>query len=159
MKYHQILHDDMRNGDGLRVVLFVSGCDHGCKNCHNPITWNPNDGLPFTKKEISEIYLQMSQDHISGLTLSGGDPLHFRNRETIAGICKYFKSEFQDKTIWCYTGYLFEEVKDLPAMQYIDVLIDGEFKQELADVNCKWRGSTNQKIWRKIDGVWRQDDD
>ena len=158
MKYHQILHDDMRNGDGLRVVLFVSGCNHHCKNCQNPLTWDPEDGLEFGTKEIFEICEQMAADYISGLTLSGGDPLYPGNRESITQLCRFFKRGYPDKTIWLYTGYLFEQVKDLPIMEYIDVLVDGPFVQELADVNYKWAGSTNQRVWRKVDGEWKVDD-
>ena len=157
MRYHQILHDDMRNGDGLRVVLFVSGCNHYCKECQNPVTWDPNDGLEFDTDAMCEIYEQLSQDYISGLTLSGGDPLYPGNREEIERLCIWIKSQFPNKTIWCYTGYLFEQVKDLPVMQYIDVLVDGPFVQDLADVKYKWAGSVNQKIYRKIDGEWRTD--
>lgn len=157
MKYHQILHDDMRNGDGLRVVLFVSGCNHYCKGCQNPITWDPDDGLEFTTDEICEICDQLSQKHISGITLSGGDPLYVGNRYSILQLCRFLKKRFPDKTIWCYTGHLFEQVKDLPVMEYIDVLVDGPFVQELADVKYHWAGSTNQRIWRKIDGEWSVD--
>ena len=159
MRYHNILHDNMANGDGLRVVLFVSGCNHYCKNCQNPVTWDPNDGLEFDTDAMCEIYEQLSQDYISGLTLSGGDPLYPGNREEITLLCQYLKTKFPNKSIWCYTGYLFEQIKDLPVMEYIDVLVAGPFVQELADVNCHWRGSTNQKIYRKVNGEWRVDAD
>ena len=158
MRYHNILHDNMVNGDGLRVVLFVAGCNHYCKNCQNPVTWDPNDGLEFTTKEISEICEQLSKDYISGLTLSGGDPLYPGNRESITKLCRFFKRGYPNKSIWCYTGYLFEQVKDLPVMEYIDVLVDGPFVQELADVKYHWAGSTNQRVWRKVNGEWRVDE-
>ncbi len=157
LKYHQILHDDMRNGDGLRVVLFVSGCNHYCKNCQNPVTWDPNDGLEFDNDALTEICVQLSKDYIAGITLSGGDPLYPGNREDITKLCKFLKDAFPKKNIWCYTGFLFEQVKDLPVMQYIDVLVDGPFIQKLADVNYHWCGSTNQRVWRKIDGEWVAD--
>lgn len=159
MRYHQILHDDMRNGSGLRVVLFVSGCSHYCKGCQNPVTWEPNDGLEFTVKEKSEVCEQLSKDYISGITLSGGDPLYPANREEITKLCRFLKRGYPNKTIWLYTGYLFEQIKGLPVMEYIDVLVDGPFVQELADVKYKWAGSTNQRIWRKVDGEWRVDAD
>lgn len=155
MRYHNITKDDMLNGDGLRVVLWVAGCEHHCKGCQNPVTWNPEDGLDMTVKELMEIHEQLKKDYISGITFSGGDPLHPENRDCIYRIAKWVKRVFPQKTIWCYTGYLFEEIKDLPAMQYIDVLVDGKFVQELADVNYKWAGSTNQRVWRKVDGEWR----
>lgn len=157
MKYHDISHDNMLNGDGLRVVLWVSGCEHHCKGCQNPVTWNPDDGLEMTVVELAEIADQLSKDYISGITFSGGDPLHPRNREPIYRIAQWVKKVFPAKTIWCYTGYLFEEIKELPAMQYIDVLVDGEFVQELADSRYKWAGSVNQRIWRKKNGVWEVD--
>lgn len=159
MRYHNITKDDMLNGDGLRVVLWVAGCKHHCKGCQNPVTWNPEGGIEMTTSEMQEIYEQLSKDYISGITFSGGDPLHPANRECIYKIAEWVKHLFPTKTIWCYTGYLLEEVKDLPVMQYIDVLVDGEFVQELADVKYKWAGSTNQCIWRKIDGEWRCDRD
>ena len=158
MRYHNILHDDMRNGDGLRVVLFVSGCNHHCPGCQNPVTWDPNDGLEFGIKEVAEICDQLSKDYISGITLSGGDPLHPDNRDDITRLCKFLKRGYPNKTIWCYTGYLFEQVKDIPAMEYIDVLVDGPFMEALADVQYHWAGSSNQRIWRKINGEWRVDE-
>ena len=158
MRYHNILHDDMRNGDGLRVVLFVSGCNHHCPGCQNPVTWDPYDGLEFGIKEVAEICEQMSKDYISGITISGGDPLHLDNRNDITRLCKFLKRGYPNKTIWCYTGYLFEQVKDIPAMEYIDVLVDGPFMEALADVQYHWAGSSNQRIWRKINGEWRVDE-
>ena len=159
MKYHNILKDDMRNGDGLRVVLFVAGCEHHCRNCQNPITWDPEGGLIFDLLAFEEIRDQLKQGHISGLTLSGGDPLHPANLEDITCLCHWVKAKFPKKTIWCYTGYTLEQVMDLEALQYIDVLVDGPFIQELADVKYKWAGSTNQRIWRKVNGEWRVDDE
>lgn len=159
MKYHNITKDDMLNGDGLRVVLWVAGCEHHCKGCQNPVTWDPDGGVEMTAGELAEIHEQLSKDYISGITFSGGDPLHPANRECIYRIAQWVKYLFPAKTIWCYTGYLLKEVKDLPVMQYIDVLVDGKFVQELADVKYKWAGSVNQRVWRKIDGKWRSDED
>ena len=149
MNYHNILKDDMRNGDGLRVVLFVAGCEHHCKNCQNPITWDPDGGLEFDHNALEEIREQLSQPYISGLTLSGGDPLHPANRKDITWLCHWVKSKFPEKTIWCYTGYKLEQVLGLEVMEHIDVLVDGRFIEELADVTYLWAGSTNQKVWRK----------
>lgn len=146
MRYHNITKDDMLNGDGLRVVLWVAGCEHHCQGCQNPVTWNPDGGLEMTTGEMQEIYEQLSKDYISGITFSGGDPLHPANRECICQIAKWVKNLYPTKTIWCYTGYLFEEVKDLPVMQYIDVLVDGKFVQGLADATCHWIGSSNQRV-------------
>lgn len=146
MNYHNILHDDMRNGDGLRVVLFVAGCEHHCPGCHNPITHDINGGIEFSQDEVDEIVHELGKDYISGITISGGDPLHPENRYEITRLCSYLKWCAPDKTIWMYTGYLYEDVKRLIVMRYIDVLIDGPFIQELADVNYKWAGSRNQRV-------------
>lgn len=157
MKYHNITKDDMLNGDGLRVVLWVAGCEHHCKGCQNPVTWNPDDGLEFGAKEIMEICEQLDKDYISGITLSGGDPLYPKNRAEITKLCDFIKTYYSNKTIWCYTGYLLEEVKDLPMMKFVDVLVDGEFVEELADINYKWCGSINQNVWRKNGENWKKD--
>ena len=150
MNYHNITHDDMNNGNGLRVVLWVAGCDHHCKDCQNPVTWNPNDGLPFTLKDADEIYHELAKDYISGITFSGGDPLHPANRASVYELMKSVKRSFPDKTIWLYTGYTWEEIMDnaeLTAMiEPIDVLVDGRFETELKDVTYHWAGSTNQKV-------------
>ncbi|MBO4412507.1 MAG: anaerobic ribonucleoside-triphosphate reductase activating protein [Clostridia bacterium] len=146
MKYHNITKDDMLNGDGLRVVLWVSGCGHACKACQNPITWDPCVGLDFDEKAKEEIFCELKKDYVSGLTLSGGDPLFPANRECVTSLAKEIKQKFPNKTIWCYTGYLFDQVKDLEIMKYIDVLVDGPFILKLKDVNAPWKGSTNQKV-------------
>lgn len=157
MKYHDISHDNMLNGDGLRVVLWVAGCEHHCKGCQNPVTWDPDGGLEMTVAELAEIHEQLSKDYISGITFSGGDPLHPANRKCICRIVEWVKYLFPTKTIWCYTGYLLEEVKNLPVMQYIDVLVDGEFVQELADPQYRWAGSKGQVVWRRTGGKWMPD--
>lgn len=146
MKYHNITKDDMLNGDGLRVVLWVSGCSHHCEGCHNKITWNCNDGLDFDDNAKLEIFKELENDYISGLTLSGGDPLFESNRETILELVKEVKSKYPHKTIWLYTGYKWEDIKDLEIMKYIDILVDGKFIKELSDSKLMWRGSSNQNI-------------
>lgn len=146
MKYHNITKDDMLNGDGLRVVLWVSGCEHHCHGCQNPVTWNPDDGLEMTDEELHEIVTELSKEHVSGITFSGGDPLHPSNRLIIGNMCQYLKSLFPTKTIWVYTGYDWEEVNNESFMEFIDVLVDGKFIKELADKNLKWKGSSNQRV-------------
>lgn len=149
MKYHNITHDDMLNGDGLRVVLWVSGCEHQCKGCQNPITWNPDDGLEFNIFTLTEIFKELSKGHISGLTLSGGDPLHPNNRTTIHNLISIVKENFPHKTIWLYTGYTWEEILKLDLtsiIEDVDVLVDGKFHDALYDKNAHWVGSTNQKV-------------
>lgn len=154
MKYHNITTDDMKNGDGLRTVLWVSGCEHHCKGCHNPITWDPDDGLPFTEETMIELLNDLNKDYISGLTLSGGDPLYKFNLIEILNIVKTVKNTFPNKTIWMYTGYVIsfdenslnENSIITEILKYIDVLVDGPFIEELKDSNYHWAGSTNQRV-------------
>ena len=146
MRYHNITKDDMLNGDGLRTVLWVAGCSHGCKNCHNPITWDICGGIPFDDAAREELFAELSQPYISGVTMSGGDPLHMANRDEIGALIKEIHETFPDKTIWIYTGYLWEEVKDLPFMPLADVLVDGPFIEEQKDTALHWKGSANQRV-------------
>lgn len=150
MNYHNITHDDMNNGDGLRVVLWVAGCEHHCTGCQNPITWNPDGGIYFDFNARNELLHALEQPHISGITLSGGDPLHPANRKGVSLLMATVKSCYPGKTIWVYTGYTWEEVMEnaemADMMQYVDVLVDGKFVAKLLDVNYPWAGSTNQRV-------------
>lgn len=136
----------MLNGDGIRVVLWVAGCNHKCKNCQNPITWDKNGGLPFDKKAEEELFEALNKPFIDGITFSGGDPLMPENRKEIMELVKKCRSKFPNKTIWLYTGYSFDEIKDIKGIELIDVIADGEFVEELKDNNIKWVGSSNQKV-------------
>lgn len=146
MNYHNITKDDMLNGDGLRTVLWVSGCNHHCKNCQNPQTWNKDSGIPFDLDTIFEICNQLDKPYISGITFSGGDPLLPDNREIIQAISTLVKFYYPTKTQWLYTGYKWEEIKDLPIMEYLDVIIDGQYEDSKRDITLKWRGSSNQRV-------------
>ena len=146
MRYHNITKDDMLNGDGLRTVLWVAGCSHGCKNCHNPITWDICGGIPFDEAAKKELFAALEPDYISGITFSGGDPLHMQNRGEVGELIKEIHETYPNKTIWVYTGYTWEEVKDLPYLKYADVLVDGEFVEELKDEKLHWKGSANQRV-------------
>lgn len=146
MNYHNIIKDDMLNGDGLRVTLFVSGCSHNCPNCQNPQTHSPQSGIEFDSEAMKEIEEQLEKDYISGLTLSGGDPLYGDNRSTIYRICKQVKEKYPTKTIWLYTGFTWEAINDLILLKYVDVLVEGRFIEVLKDVNYPWAGSTNQRV-------------
>ncbi|MCR5120593.1 MAG: anaerobic ribonucleoside-triphosphate reductase activating protein [Lachnospiraceae bacterium] len=146
MRYHNITHDDMLNGDGLRVVLWVAGCEHCCKGCQNPQTWDAEGGLPFDEAAKQEIFEQLDKDYISGLTFSGGDPLFPSNRVDVRKLAQEVKEKYPDKTIWLYTGYLWEQVMHYPVMQYVDVVVDGEFEQDKFDANLRWKGSSNQRV-------------
>ena len=136
----------MLNGDGLRVVLWVSGCSHKCKGCHNPITWDPKCGLEFDESARNEIFTELDKNYIHGITFSGGDPLNPANRATILDLIKDIKTKYPTKSIWLYTGYLWDEVKYLDIVQYVDILIDGKFVEELKDNNLHWKGSSNQNV-------------
>lgn len=142
------------DGEGTRCVLFVSGCSHKCKGCYNKSTWNPKSGYEFTKEMEDRIIADLKDTRIKrrGITLSGGDPLHFNNRDGILRLCRRIKQECPDKDIWLYTGYALECLKEMENMVidfilgYVDVLVDGKFEQELKDPSLKFRGSSNQRI-------------
>lgn len=150
MRYHNILHDDMRNGEGLRVVLFVSGCEHHCFNCQNPQTWDGNDGIEFDLDAKEEIFEQLSKDYISGITFSGGDPLYNSNLHDVLVLINEILSKFPTKTIWLYTGYTWDQIQNskekMEVVSSCDVLVDGEYIEEFLDVNYPWAGSTNQRV-------------
>ena len=136
----------MRNGPGLRAVLWVSGCEHHCPGCQNPVTWDPDDGLLFDDRAHDELVEILGRDYISGLTLSGGDPLYPSNREEITALCREVKERWPDKTIWLYTGYDYADVQDLEVMKYVDTVVDGRYEEDLRDVKLHWRGSSNQNV-------------
>ncbi|MGL6201451.1 MAG: anaerobic ribonucleoside-triphosphate reductase activating protein [Lachnospiraceae bacterium] len=146
MRYHNITKDDMLNGDGLRVVLWVAGCDHCCKECHNPQTWDANGGLLFGQKAKEEVFEQLGKDYISGITFSGGDPLHPNNAFEVTELAKEIKERFPGKTVWLYTGDRWEEIRDSAIFRYIDVLVDGEFHIREKDETLHWCGSANQRV-------------
>lgn len=146
MNYVDILDCDIADGVGVRIALFVAGCNHHCLNCHNPETWNGKAGQPFTEETKEGLFKLLSKDYIDGLTLSGGDPLFPNNREPLTELCKEVKEKFPNKTIWCWTGYLYEQVKDLPIMEYIDVLVDGPYIDSQRDITLNWKGSPNQRV-------------
>lgn len=146
MNYHNITKDDMLNGDGLRVVLWVSGCKQNCKDCQNPQTHDFKSGILFDQQAEDELFEACKPDYISGLTLSGGHPLEFENIFECERICKKFKELFPHKTIWVYTGYIFEALTHYSILKYVDVLVDGRFITQLKDNNAHWVGSTNQRV-------------
>ena len=146
MNYHNITKDDMLNGDGLRVVLWVAGCTHHCHNCQNPITWDVAGGIPFDEAAEEELFAELSKPYISGITFSGGDPLHPFNREEVYRLIKKVKTEYPNKTIWLYTGFLWEEIKDIPELADVDVICEGKFVEELLDNRLHWVGSSNQRV-------------
>lgn len=156
MYYGEIKKTDIANGEGVRVSLFVSGCTHRCEGCFNPETWNFCYGSEFTQETEKELLNALSPDFINGLTLLGGEPFEPQNQRALVPFLKKVREQYPNKNIWCYTGYLFDEelLKDSRArcevtdemLSMIDVLVDGEFRQELKNITLKFRGSENQRI-------------
>jgi len=146
MRYHNITKDDMLNGDGLRVVLWLSGCSHNCPGCQNPITWNPDGGLLFDDDAKQEIFDLLDRDYISGITFSGGDPLHPVNAYEVRELAAEIRQKYPNKTIWLYTGSIWEEIAHNPIIPLIDVLVDGEYLELERDPQLLWKGSRNQRV-------------
>jgi len=146
MNYHNITVDDMLNGDGLRTVLWVSGCDHRCRGCQNPQTWPEMSGIPFDEAAREELFEALSRDYMNGITFSGGDPLFCPNRETIGELIDEIREKLPEKTIWLYTGSLFEEIKSIPMIRKVDVIVDGPYIESLRDTQLHWKGSKNQRV-------------
>ena len=185
MNYIKLETEDICNGDGLRVVLWLSGCDHRCKGCQNPQTWDVNSGTLFNKKVEQELFENLNKEYISGITLTGGDPLNKNNLDDLLKLISTIRLLYPMKTIWLYTGYTWEETmseesKILHAKQLLeqnkdhrihyiykdqkfeykpdhyilrqqiislcDILVDGQYVDELRDLTLKFRGSSNQRL-------------
>lgn len=156
MYYADIKKWDVANGPGVRVSLFVSGCTHRCKGCFNEEAWDFHYGNPFTKETEDEILKEMEKSYYHGFTLLGGEPFEHENQKVLAPFLKRVRETFPEISIWCYSGYVFdkeilaemlpkwEETKEM--LQYIDVLVDGRFVEELKQVNLLFRGSANQRL-------------
>lgn len=156
MNYAAIKKTDVANGPGVRVSLFVSGCTHGCKGCFNREAWDFGYGDPYTFRTEKEILEALKPSYIRGLSVLGGEPFEAQNRETVLSLVKKVRETFPDKDIWCYTGYDYE--KDLlgwieegdrvtgELLERIDVLVDGEFVEELRNLRLAFRGSENQRL-------------
>lgn len=145
MNYHKIEKFSTNNGEGIRVVFWVSGCNHCCKGCQNPETWDEKSGNIVTKDTYKQLILSLEPTYISGITWSGGDPLFFNNRNEIENLIMFVHDNC-NKTQWLYTGYTWEEIKDLSFIQYIDVIVEGPYIEELKDITLQWRGSSNQRV-------------
>ena len=146
MHYGAIRKIDIANGPGVRVSLFVSGCRNRCKGCFNPETWDFAYGKEFDWKTIHELEELLNDPNIEGLSILGGDPFEPENREWVETLCAYIKHNCPGKSIWVWTGYLWENLCELPVMNYIDVLVDGRFEEDKKDLRLKWRGSSNQRV-------------
>jgi anaerobic ribonucleoside-triphosphate reductase activating protein len=146
MRYADITTCDIANGEGIGVVLWCQGCSLNCPGCQNKCTHAAAEGKEFTKKEEDKILAELGRKQISRLTLSGGHPLEPYNIEACLELCKRVKAEIPETKIWCYTGWLWEDVKDLEIMDYIDVLVDGPYVEAMRDITLAWRGSWNQMV-------------
>ena len=156
MNYADIKKADVANGLGVRVSVFVSGCNHHCKNCFNQEAWDFNYGKEFTQKEIDKVIEELDHPYVAGLSLLGGEPLEHINQKGLLPLVKKVKEKFPDKNIWCYTGYTFdkdvmekmcknwEETPEL--LSYLDVIVDGKFEEDKKDLKLRFRGSSNQRI-------------
>ena len=147
MRYNLIREMDIANGPGIRVSIFMQGCEFNCKNCFNPETHDFNGGKEFNEQTIQNVLNASSKDYIVGLSILGGEPMHPKNIEATTTLAKKFKKIYPEKTIWAWTGYKFEDyLKDKEVINYIDVLVDGQYQEELRNPNLKWRGSSNQRV-------------
>lgn len=163
MNYLKIEHDDVCNGIGIRCTIWFTGCSHKCTGCFNKETWDENSGIEFNIEAKKELFDELSKDYISGITFSGGDPLHKNNIIEVNNIIQEIKKQFPNKTIWLYTGYTWEELSPNTLIRGIDeestlhnvraniikscnVVIDGPYIDDLRDITLKWRGSSNQRV-------------
>lgn len=156
MNYAELKKNDIANGSGVRVSLFVSGCPHHCKGCFNEETWDASFGQVFDEKVVEEIITALEPAYVRGLTLLGGEPMTKENQRGLIPLLRRVKQEYPDKDIWCYTGYVYdkdilenmlpnwEETKEF--LSCIDVLVDGPYVEALKDWSLKFRGSSNQRI-------------
>lgn len=161
MNYHNITYPDMNNGEGLRVVLWLSGCSYKCKGCQNPQTWDANSGIPFDESVKKELFRELDKDYIAGLTLTGGDPLFEKNIDNVLDLVNDFHLLYHQKTIWLYTGFTWESIMEYKSsnrdidglyetrkkiISKCDVMVDGKYINSLRNISLKWRGSVNQRV-------------
>lgn len=147
MRYNKIRKMDIANGPGVRVSVFMQGCSFHCKNCFNPETHDFNGGKEFTDEVIKHILELCDKDYIEGLSILGGEPMHPTNIDGTAKLAKAFKEKFPNKNVWVWSGFLFDKnLKDTEVVKYIDVLVDGQYVDELHNPLLKWKGSSNQRV-------------
>ena len=147
MRYNLIRKMDISNGPGVRVSIFMQGCHFHCKNCFNPETWNFEGGKEFNDNTINKVLELCNKDEVKGLSILGGEPMHPNNIEGTTKLAKAFKEKYPDKDIWVWSGFRFDEdLKDKEVLNYIDVLVDGIYKDELHNPTLKWKGSSNQRV-------------
>lgn len=147
MRYNKIRKMDISNGPGVRVSIFMQGCAFNCKNCFNKETHDFNGGKEFTEDTISRILELCNNDNVEGLSILGGEPMHPSNIEGTTKLAKAFKEKFPNKNLWAWTGFTFDNyLKEKEVSKYIDVLVDGQYVDELHNPTLKWKGSSNQRV-------------
>ncbi len=156
MYYSEIKQYDIADGPGVRTALFVSGCTHHCKGCFNEMTWDFQYGREFTEETVESILKMLEPSYIAGLTLLGGEPLEYGNQQGLLPLLRRVKAEYPKKTVWCYTGYLYDKdilekfvkkwAETQEILSYLDVIVDGEFIEAQKDISLRFRGSANQRI-------------
>ncbi len=147
MRYNKIRKMDIADGPGVRVSIFMQGCTFNCKNCFNPETHDFAGGKEFTQNTINKVLELSDNDNIEGLSILGGEPMHPKNIDGTKELAKAFKEKYPEKNVWVWSGFQFDkDLKDKDALKYIDVLVDGQFVEELHDPTLKWRGSSNQRV-------------
>ena len=152
MNYGGIIKNDIANGPGVRVSLFVSGCRNHCAGCFQPETWDFDYGDPFTEETEKEILEALRPLWIQGLSILGGDPMEPENQEVLLPFLQRLRAELPDKDVWLYTGYRLESVSDSPMLPLVDVVVDGPYIEAEKDVSLAFRGSRNQRIIHLHDG-------
>ena len=147
MRYNKIRKMDISNGPGVRVSIFEQGCTFNCKNCFNPETHDFEGGKEFTEETMNRVLELCKDENIKGLSILGGEPLHPRNIEGTTKIAKAFKEAYPNKNLWIWSGFRFDkELKDKEVLKYTDVLVDGQFVEELKNPSLQWKGSSNQRV-------------
>ena len=147
MRYNKIRKMDIADGPGVRVSIFMQGCSFNCKNCFNKDTHDFCGGKEFTDETIDRVLELCEKDHIEGLSILGGEPMHPKNIEGTTKLAKAFKEKFPNKNVWAWSGFLFDQdLKDKEVLNYLDTLVDGQYVDELRDPTLKWKGSSNQRV-------------
>ena len=146
MRYNTIKQLDIANGPGCRVSLFVQGCEFNCPGCFNSVAKDFDGGTEFTGQTKAALFTLAEPEYISGLSILGGEPLHPRNREEVLRLTREFKEKYPTKTVWIWTGYLFEDVAEDLLDSAADVVVDGRFIEAQKDLRLKYRGSANQRV-------------
>ena len=147
MRYNKIRKMDISDGPGIRVSIFTQGCSFNCKNCFNQETHDFNGGKEFNDETLNHVLDLCANDHIEGLSILGGEPMHPQNIEGTTKLAKAFKEKFPNKSLWAWSGYLFDkDLKDKEIAKYLDVIVDGRYEDDLRNPKLKWKGSENQRV-------------